>query len=242
MIVETPTEFPRVRLGPTNAYMMPQYSAEYWQLRRGVPTASEANKILTAKTGKLSSSADEYINQLIADRVFFSPDFTTNRPMSREMAEGLDMEPYARNWYAMENPKSKVTEVGFCLTDDDRFGCSPDGLVDDDGAIELKAPALKTHVGYLRYHNELLNDYKGQVHMQLIVTGRSWVDLISYVPSLPPLVIRVVPDEYTDKLRDALDQFWDNYQAACRLVIPHLMPTIAETPDGYIPGRSTIRE
>ncbi len=58
----------------------------------------------------------------------------------------------------------------------------------------------------------LPDDYKAQVHGQLIVTGRDWVDFMSYFPGLPKFLIRVEPDDFTDKLRSYLDRFWDMYQ------------------------------
>jgi hypothetical protein len=192
-------------------HMMLQYSPEWWEIRRGVPTASQFDKILTP-TGKLSSQATAYIDELIADRFVLNPNFMTERPMTRAMANGTDMEPEARRWYAMEHPERRVVQVGFCVTDDGRFGCSPDALVGDDGVLELKCPLGKTHVGYLR-EGLLPADYRPQCHGHLIVTGRPWVDFVSYAPGLPPFSIRVTADSYTEKLRSALDVFWEQYQA-----------------------------
>jgi hypothetical protein len=55
-------------------------------------------------------------------------------------------------------------------------------------------------------------EYKPQVHWSLVVTGREWWDFMSYSPGLPPFRCRVVPDDYTKRLRDAMEKFWDEFQ------------------------------
>lgn len=190
----------------------PQYSPQWWSLRRGVPTASQFGRILTPKKCEPSAQQEDYIAELIADRACQTPPFFTERPMSRDCANGLNMEPIARSWYAMQTD-TEVQQVGFCLTDDGRFGCSPDGLVGEDGGLELKCPTLKTHVRYLQA-GTLPDEYRAQVHGSLIVTGRAWWDFVSYAPGLPPLKLRVEPDAFTLRLADELEAFWRKYRAA----------------------------
>jgi hypothetical protein len=204
-------------------FSMPQHSREWYEIRRGIPTASNANKIITPKTGKLSASADGYIDTLIAERIHLSPDFMTEKPMSRDMANGLNMEPEARSWYALQNDSANVQIVGFCLTDDGRFGCSPDSLVNDNSGLEMKCPSLATHIGYLRHKGSLLEEYKCQVHFSLIVTGREFWEIMSYVPDLDPILIRVEPDSFTAKMQLVLDEFHGMYIMALREVAPHLL-------------------
>jgi hypothetical protein len=191
-----------------------QYTPEWYEARRGIPTASSFDRIITP-TGKYSAGARGYICELIADTVNQSPNFfseTGRRPMNHAMQVGADTEPEARRWYAFERDV-QVKQVGFVLSDCGRYGCSPDGLVGDDGLLELKCPAGKAQVEYL-LAGGLPADYRPQVHGQLLVTGRKWVDFVSYADYLPTLIVRVVPDEYTDKLRAALDQFLKDYDAA----------------------------
>lgn len=189
-----------------------QYSHLWWEQRRGVPTASLFHKIITPKQGKLSAQADDLICELIADQVGPYPPVDPETFRTAEMQHGIDTEAEARSYYSLATGMD-VRQVGFCLSDDSRFGCSPDGLVGDEGGLELKCPSVKTQVAYL-LAGELPPEYRPQVHGSLIVTGRQWWDFMSYAKDLPPLLIRVYPDEYTEQLRLALEEFWWRYQAA----------------------------
>ena len=191
-----------------------QGSPEWFELRRGIPTASNFDRILTPKTGKPSASADPYISELIAERYHIGPLDELEATASDAMKQGLALEPEARHRYEAETGVA-VAQVGFVTTDDGRLGCSPDGLVGDSGGLEVKCPSGKTHVGYLR-ERVLPDDYKAQVHGSLIVTGRKWWDFVSYCHGLPLFRVRVVPDEYTDRLREALYLFVARYENTIR--------------------------
>lgn len=186
-----------------------QYSEPWWEARRGVPTASNFKRIITPATGKLSAQADDYICELIAEKYHIGAMDELSGPATAAMRNGTETEPEARRWYCLE--QDDVREVGFIMTDCGRFGCSPDGLVGENGGLELKCPVGKTHIRYL-LDGHLPDEYKAQVHGSLIVSGRAWWDFLSYVPGLPPFKIRVEPDDFTDKLRAALEVFWQKYQ------------------------------
>ena len=94
-------------------------------------------------------------------------------------------------------------------TDDGRYGCSPDRLIAEDGLLELKCPAPHTHVRYL-IEGCMDDEKRPQVQMQMLVTGRAWVDLVSYHPELPIVITRVERDvEYIALLAKVLDAFCD---------------------------------
>lgn len=190
-----------------------QYDQTWWAARRGVPTASEFDCIITPEKAEASKGAFKYICRLIADQ--YDPDYGyAEEYVSVAMRNGTLMEPTARDWYQFER-KAEVQQVGFCVTDCGRFGSSPDSLVGDDGALELKCPEPHTHVEYL-IRGVLPIKYKPQCHGHLIVTGRAWCDFMSYSPGLPSLLVRVFPDEYTDRLRDLLETFWTDYQSTVK--------------------------
>ncbi len=167
---------------------------------------------MTPAKRQYSAQARKYACELIADASELIPPYFSGRggPVrNSEMQYGVDTEPEARRWYALERD-TDVKQVGFCLSDDLRFGCSPDGLVGEDGGLELKCPLLKTHAEYLD-DGGLPLEYVPQVHGSLIVTGRKWWDFMSYAPGLKPLLIRVFPDDFTEALRKCLDRFWTEY-------------------------------
>lgn len=186
-----------------------QGSPEWWEARCGIPSASNFHRIITPKTWRPSAQADDYINELIADRLMGGVPEEAEAFTTRAMQHGIETEAEARAWYAME-AAGKVRQVGLCIADDGHSACSPDALVGDDGGLELKCPLLKTHVGYLRA-GILPAEYTAQVHGSLIVTGRKWWDFCSYSMGLPPFCIRVVPDNFTEALRDALEDFHPRY-------------------------------
>jgi len=195
-----------------------QYSEQWWAVRRGIPTASEMSKIMSPVARKFSTSAMGYICQLIGD--LYDPMYGRHDEYaSAAMKNGSMLEPEARKFYEWDRGVD-VEQVGFCLSDCGRYGCSPDALVGDDGGLELKSPAHKTHVQWL-WENVLPDEHKVQVHGCLIVTGRAWWDFMSYAPGLPPLLIRVTPDDFTDDLRTALEKFSTLYaNVVDRLKLP----------------------
>jgi putative phage-type endonuclease len=98
---------------------------------------------------------------------------------SRAMKEGKEAEPMARAAYELLEDVM-VEPVGFVLHPSIEFaGASPDGLVGDDGLVEIKAPEVFTHVDYL-LENKIPDEYIPQCMWMLAVTGREWIDFVSY--------------------------------------------------------------
>lgn len=204
-----------------------QYSPAWFEARRGIPTASQFHRVIQPAKGGLAAASVKYIHELLADRLKFDPPILTEQPATEAMRFGTATEPEARRWYEFKNDVD-VRQVGLCLTDDGRFGGSPDGLVGEDGGLELKVPELKTHLGYV-LDGGLPDDYKPQVHGHLAITGRKWWDFCSYNPDAPSqLVVRVVPDAFTEKLKDVLEQFWALYSAAWTRLVALRVPTPTE--------------
>lgn len=193
------------------AFDFTQYSPEWFAARRGIPTASEFSSILTPKTMKLAAAHETYIHRLIGD--IFDPMYgQVEEYASAAMRRGLAFEPESRAYYELHTGLD-TQAIGFALTDDGRFGCSPDALVGKRGLLELKNPSAHTHVAWL-LAGVLPDEHKPQVHGELIVTELDWCDFLSYCPGLPPLLVRVFPNDYTAALRGMLELFWEKYQAA----------------------------
>jgi hypothetical protein len=118
-----------------------------------------------------------------------------------DMMRGTLHEPYARDRYAEHNGV-EVQQVGFVIRDEwgIRLGASPDGLVGEDGGIEIKCPRAKAHIqtilsGQVPAHN------MAQVMATLLVTGRDWWDFVSFSAGLPMFTKRVTLDP---KWRDSI--------------------------------------
>lgn len=174
-----------------------QGSDEWLESRLGRPTASNFGRLITP-TGKPSASAEGYINELVAQRITGEiPEFFKSEAMER----GNELEPHAKAAYEFANDV-EVVEVGLCLHDEFECGASPDGLIGEDGGIEIKCPLPHNHVAYLRA-GEVPSKYIPQIQGCLWITGREWWDFMSYHPSMQDLIVRVYRDEaYIKKLAD----------------------------------------
>jgi len=205
---------------PIKIYNMEQGTPEWFMARRGVPSASNFKKIITAKKWELSSSAEVYAVDLVAEVAQGGAPEAIKSYCSPDMEHGTETEPEARNYYNLLG-FGDVTEVGFVVDSLGRFGCSPDGLVGEEGGLELKCPKLSTQAKRL-WQGTLPDEYKAQVHGSMIITGRKWWDFMSYAIGLPPFIIRVYPDEFTAALRSCMSQFWTTYEKV------KLFPAFAE--------------
>ena len=167
-----------------------QGTDEWLAARLGKPSASGFGKLITS-TGKPSTSAVGYINQLIAERFLGqSEPFYVNDHMAR----GTELEPEAREAYEFITGK-EVIEFGFILDDSKEFGCSPDGFVGADGGLEIKCPAATTMVKYLRDPQTLVKAYYQQIQGCLWITDSQWWDAFAYHPEMPHVLVRVERDE-----------------------------------------------
>jgi hypothetical protein len=190
---------------------MEQGTPEWEMARLGMPTASGFDRIVSPKKLQPSSSAPAYRNQLLAEWLLGYPmDFGGSQWTQR----GTGMEAEARAYFELQNDV-EVRRVGFCLRDDGKAGCSPDGLIGEDEGLELKCPGIHTHIGYLLSPESLLNEYHSQVQGGLYITGRERWHLLSYHPDLPAVHIVVEPDaKHIAALAAGLDVFIEHLDAA----------------------------
>lgn len=177
--------------GPVYHDKLIQGSDEWLAARCGLLTASEMHKIITP-TLKTADNKDTraHVWELLFQRMtgFVEPAY-----VSDAMLRGQSDEIYARAAY--EEHYAKVVEVGFITSDRFGFtiGYSPDGLVGDDGLIECKSRGGKYQVQTIA-EREVPAEYMIQLQTGLLVSGRKWIDFISYSGGLPMFVKRVESD------------------------------------------------
>jgi hypothetical protein len=170
-----------------------QGTDEWLDQRRGMVTASVVGKLVTAKTLKTASNDESrgLTAQLVAERI---TGWTDPVYVSDDMLRGTEDEPRARDLYSEHY--APVTEVGFLIRDDwgFRIGYSPDGLVGDDGLIECKSRRAKKQLQTI-LADEVPPENMPQLQCGLLVSGREWIDYVSYAGGMPMWVKRVTPDQ-----------------------------------------------
>ena len=161
--------------------MTEQRTDDWFAQRCGKVTASRiADVMAKTKTGYGAGRAN-YMADLVAERLTGVP-----KPgfSNAAMQWGTDTEPQARAMYELQTGR-EVVEVGFIPHPTiENTGASPDGLVGDDGLVEIKCPNTATHITTLRGASIDLK-YVLQMHWQMICTGRTWCDFVSFDPRLP---------------------------------------------------------
>jgi len=175
--------------------MMDQGSEEWFTIRIGKVTASRvADVIAKTKTG-YSATRDNYMAQLVCERLTGQKgDSFSNAAMQH----GTETEPLARLSYEVTQ-NVLVDEVGFVPHPTiEMAGASPDGLVGDDGLLEIKCPNTATHIDTL-LSQTVPGKYNTQMQFQMACTGRKWCDFVSFDNRLPEelqlFVTRVPRDE-----------------------------------------------
>lgn len=189
-----------------------QNTEEWLRLRMGRVTASELDNIISPtweiRKGKMPQT---YLHSKAAEAYIGKPDLGFQ---SWETEQGQLLEMESRKWYCFQFSKERLRQVGFVEGDDGRSGCSPDGLIGDDGGLELKNPQQKAHVGYL-LGGTLPAEYAAQVHGSMLITGRKWWRFVSYHRRLPKFILHVKRDEkICATIRDALAAFYKRFDEA----------------------------
>ena len=181
-----------------------QGSDEWLKARLGIITASQVGRLITP-TGKIANNDDSraIVYEKVAERLTYRvEDLFSNSHMER----GNTFEPFARDLY---NDKiAPVKEVGFIVKDFGTFkiGYSPDGLVGDDGLIEIKCPARTKHVKEI-CEGKAPTAYMMQMQTGMLVTGRKWCDYIGYFNGMKPRIVRVLPDvELQELILEAVEK------------------------------------
>jgi putative phage-type endonuclease len=158
-----------------------QGSDAWFERRIGKATASKmADLMAKTKTGYSASRAN-YMAQLIVERLTGQKQESyTNTAMQW----GTETEPQARAAYELET-SNQVKEVGFIDHPViSMSGASPDGLIGDEGMLEIKCPNTATHIDFL-LSGDIDGKYIKQMMWQMACTGRQWCDFVSFDPRLP---------------------------------------------------------
>ena len=174
-----------------------QRDADWYAARIGKATASRFKDAIAAKKQTEKQKKDnlpgdpmqaqlDYLTELVVERL-------TGQRVQKYVTAAMqwgDHEPEARTAYE-RTTGTHVEETGFVAHDTLLAGCSPDGLVDWDGLIEIKCPwNSAVHIETLL--NGMPSDHVPQVQGQMWITGRQWCDFVSYDPRMPePLQLHI---------------------------------------------------
>lgn len=169
-------------------YNIVQGEEPWHDIKRGRVSSSNASKVLAKGQGKIRTA---YMYQLVAERL---SGLTENGYTSNFMTDGLLVEPKARSEYEIRTG-NEVKEVGFIELNED-VGVSPDGVIGDDGLIEIKCPKTTTFIDYAM-KGKTPSVYVPQMQMQLWVCEREWCDFVCFDPRIKNgyFCVRVERDE-----------------------------------------------
>lgn len=179
----------------TDTRLLEQGTDEWKAARLGCVTASNITEVLSKGVGR-----ETYKRKLVAERLTMQAGESFS---NAAMEWGTAQEPFARIAYEVSSG-TFVDKTGFHLHDTIAWlGASPDGLIGEDGLIEIKCPNTATHLEYW-FDGEAPAKYHKQIQCQLWVTKRSWCDFVSYDPRLDINKLFVVRVERDNKLIDKM--------------------------------------
>lgn len=186
-----------------------QGTPEWFALRLGIPTASRFKDVMAKGEGKTRTS---YLYQLAAEVLTgqseekFSNDY---------MEWGTLNEPHARAAYEFILGES-VEQVAIITSESPMAGYSPDGLIGNNGALEIKCPKTTTHIETV-IAGKMPKIHEPQVQGGLLVSEREWIDFVSYDPRIKSessfFSVRIYRDDaYIKTLSEELDRFSDDLE------------------------------
>lgn len=202
------------------AYKTLEQGTEEWlKVRLGKVTASGVADVLAKTKTGVSASRGNYLIKLAIQRVTgeIEEGFTNDA-----IQWGKDHESQARVAYEVASG-SFVDQIGFVEHPSIKwFGCSPDGLVNSDGLVEIKCPNSSTHWSYIKA-DAPPNKYYIQMQAQMACTGRDWCDFVSYDPRMPErsqlFIKRVMREpDYIAEMEQQIKQFLDEVEVEVNLM------------------------
>lgn len=181
-----------------------QGTPEWFQVRLGIPTASEFGTIMAkGRGGGVSEGRRTYMHKLAGERITGE---VMDNYTNANMARGQMMEAEARDFYQLIT-EERLERVGFIRNGD--VGGSPDALIGKKGMLEIKTMfahlLIKAHI-----EDVTPSQFVAQIQGNLWVAERDWCDLIIYWPRVPPFIKRIYRDQrYIDRLAEQLELFND---------------------------------
>jgi len=168
-------------------YDFDQQSDEWFNIRIGKFGASKAAELL------MSPSTNGY-NNLINLKVYQKLTGETPNDLYQNdwMERGTELESEARQTFEYLT-FTKVSQIGY-IERDEWTGCSPDGLINPDGLLQIKCPKYSVHIDYL-LSNKIPDNYYKQCQYELMITERKYNIFFSYHPKLKPFIFKIQRDE-----------------------------------------------
>ena len=188
--------------------MIEQRTPAWFQARIGKVTASKVADVIAKTKSGYSATRDNYMAQLVCERLTGEK---AEGFSNAAIQHGIDTEPLARAAYEALHDVL-VDEVGFAPHPSiEMAGASPDGLVGEDGLIEIKCPQTNTHIETL-LSQSVPGKYNTQMQFQMACTGRKWCDFVSFDNRLPAdlqLFVKRVPrdDVFIKQMEEEIVKF-----------------------------------
>ena len=198
---------------------MEQRTDEWFKARLGKVTASRIADVIGKTKSGYGAARKNYMAQLLCERLTGTREEAF---VSATMQRGTDLEAKARATYILTNG-DLVEEIGFVEHPNiEMSGASPDGLVNDDGLIEIKCPNTATHLEFIRTKKPK-SEYILQMQWQMACTGRSWCDFVSYDDRLPEKFafysIRLKrDDDLIKEIEDEVQKFLDELNGTIQIL------------------------
>ncbi len=159
-------------------HTMPQRTPSWFKVRCGHITGTSFQTMANGRKDTIETLCYKKAAEIVTG-VCEDSGFTTEA-----MQHGIETEDLAISAYE-STTFTHVERVGF-VEMDEYIGCSPDGLIDNYGMIEVKCPQPHTHLKYLLLPLTAWSNYLWQVQGAIWVTGKTWIDFVSYCPTFPP--------------------------------------------------------
>ena len=204
--------------------MMQQRTEEWYQARLGKVTASRiADIVAKTQKGAYTQKRVDYMNELLCERLTGQRE---EKYTSSDMQRGTELEEQARQMYELESARD-VSEIAFVPHPRIQMnGASPDGLIEEEGLLEIKCPKTATHLAFLENKQPKFK-YICQMQWQMACTGRKWCDFVSYDDRLPEnLAYRSVHIPRDDDFIQSLEQEVEKFLAELEQKITHIQENL----------------